>query len=240
MEKSIVVLGQQITWYAVMGLVGLSFSMALCMVRRNRFSIGRGDVINLGGYAVVGILIGSKVLALLCMIPGFIEYWDKITWNRELFNVVMKQGFVFYGGLLGVIGAFAVYCKQYGLSLSHVLELAAPACPLFHVFGRIGCYIAGCCYGVLSFPLQLIEAAMNLVIFSVIMTIQDRRILEGKTFYLYLLLYAAGRFILEFFRGDVQRGFIGALSVSQWISLGILAVSISKIGIWVGCRRRNL
>ena len=110
------------------------------------------------------------------------------------------------------------HCRQFGLPFRSVMELSAPSIPLFHFFGRLGCFTAGCCYGIGGFPVQLVEAAINLMIFAVIILVQNQDKLRGKTFCLYLLLYTSVRFVLEFYRGDPERGFIGPLSVSQWIS----------------------
>lgn len=229
MSKYIDFFGQHITWYSIMGFLGLLAATLLCVRRRRRFDVELDDEINLMGYAIVGGIIGAKTLALLCMVPQFIEYWEQIHWNRQFFNAIMQTGFVYYGGFGGVILAFYIYCRQYQVNFSNILELIAPAIPLFHVLGRIGCYNAGCCGGVGGFPLQLVEAAMNLVICVTILVIQNRQKMRGATFYLYLFLYGGGRFVLEFFRGDPERGFIGSFSVSQWISVLLIVIAVVSI-----------
>ena len=216
--KYIEILGKQISWYAILGFIGLMAALFLCVKRRRRFDIARGDVINLMAYSIIGIIAGSKLLALICMTPDIIKNFSHIQWNAHTVSVLMQSGFVFYGGLMGVIAAFYIYCRQFGLSFRSVMELSAPSIPLFHFFGRLGCFTAGCCYGIGGFPVQLVEAAINLMIFAVIILVQNQDKLRGKTFCLYLLLYTSVRFVLEFYRGDPERGFIGPLSVSQWIS----------------------
>ena len=100
-------------------------------------------------------------------------------------------GSVFYGGLLGGILAGAVYLRRKGAALGLWASLTAPAIPLFHVFGRVGCFLGGCCYGLPSawgfvyryspvaeangvsrFPVQLVEAAWNLVLFLLLARLQ--------------------------------------------------------------------
>ena len=76
---------------------------------------------------------------------------------------------------------------------------------------------------------QLVEAAINLVIFSVLIMIQNRGAFKGRTIYCYFIMYPVCRFILEFFRGDPERGFIGPLSVSQWISLIFLFIGVKNL-----------
>lgn len=225
MKKYIVILGKQISWYSIMGFLGLGIATLFCVRRRDRYHLRRDDLINMMGYAIVGGLIGAKLLALLCMVPQFVTYWDKITWNGEFIAAIMGNGFVFYGGLLGMLSAFGIYCAQYRINYKDVLELIAPAIPLFHVFGRIGCYIAECCGGINGFPIQLVESGMNFGIFLLLYILQNLQKMKGKTFFLYLLSYGIGRFILEFFRGDAERGFIWFFSVSQWISAGLIVVA---------------
>ena len=228
MEKYILIFGKEISWYSIMGFAGLLAAFFLCVKRRNRFGLQREDLVNIMGYAVVGGIVGAKALALLCMIPQFVQYWEQIEWSEAFLRLIFGNGFVYYGGLFGVLGAFLIYCRQYRISLMNLLELTAPAIPLFHTFGRIGCYIAGCCGGINGFPLQLAEAAANFLLFLFLIWAQERPALKGRTFQLYLFSYAVIRFFLEFFRGDPERGFLWIFSVSQWISLGIL-ISVSVI-----------
>ena len=225
-ENYILILGKTISFYSILGVVGLLAALLLCIKRRRKYDLQRDDLVNIMAYSVIGIVVGSKLLALICMIPQFIEYWDKIQWSNEFLQAIMQSGFVFYGGFGGVILAFYIYCRQFGLPFGKVMEMAAPAFPLFHFFGRLGCYTAGCCGGIDGFPMQLVEAFGNLAIFAVIIFVQDRRSAFTKTFPLYMLIYGCMRFALEFFRGDPERGFIGPLSVSQWISAVVVLIAV--------------
>lgn len=201
------------------GLHRIDSSLVLCVKRRRRFDIARGDVINLMAYSIIGIIAGSKLLALICMTPDIIKNFSHIQWNAHTVSVLMQSGFVFYGGLMGVIAAFYIYCRQFGLPFRSVMELSAPSIPLFHFFGRLGCFTAGCCYGIGGFPGSACRGRHKSDDhFAVIILVQNQDKLRGKTFCLYLLLYTSVRFVLEFYRGDPERGFIGPLSVSQWIS----------------------
>lgn len=122
-------------------------------------------------------------------------------------------------------------------------SLTAPAIPLFHVFGRVGCFLGGCCYGLPSawgfvyryspvaeangvsrFPVQLVEAAWNLVLFLLLARLQRRG--RDRLLPLYLALYAPARFLLEFLRGDAYRGIFLGLSTSQWISLFLFPAAL--------------
>lgn len=224
MNTGFTVIGHFISWYSVMGFAGLVAGCVLCWLRYKKYSVPGDDILNLAGYGVIGALAGGKLLALLCMIPQFIQYWDDINWSMNVIYILISHGFVFYGGLFGMIIAFYIYCKQYGVCFSDVMELVTPSIPLFHSIGRIGCYIAGCCYGVLYFPLQLIASGFNILLVIILLLMQ--RLGVRKTIFWYFIMYGIGRFIIEFYRGDMERGFIGILSVSQWISLVAVTVSL--------------
>lgn len=119
--------------------------------------------------------------------------------------------------------------------------MAVPAIPLFHCFGRIGCFLAGCCYGkvlsspvvfagILEFrriPVQLFEALFEIVLFAVLLLV-GRKKMGSHLLGVYLTTYAVFRFINEFFRGDEVRGSYFGCSTAQWISMGILLYYVLK------------
>ena len=115
------------------------------------------------------------------------------------------------------------------------MNVITPGFAIFHVFGRMGCFFGGCCYGkiatwgialydepgVLRIPIQLIESGCILLIFIVLLYI-DKKIKNISLLSVYLAMYAICRFVLEFFRGDAIRGIWWGISTSQIISLLIL------------------
>lgn len=131
------------------------------------------------------------------------------------------------------------------------LDLMIPSVALAQAFGRVGCFLAGCCYGrktdsclgvvftnsdfapngVKLLPTQLFMAAGDLVLTTVLLWYAAKRPVRGKTSMLYLILYSIGRFIIEFFRND-DRGTVGSLSTSQFIA--IFTLMAGMIGFfWV-------
>ena len=149
---------------------------------------------------------------------------------------------MFYGSLIGGLLMVYIYCRKYKVSIPDLSVVVVPTIPLIHAFGRLGCFFAGCCYGiqyggpasitfksspvapngVSLFPVQLVESAINLVIFMVLILYRRKNRNYKGIIILYLLLYSVSRFALEFVRGDIIRGFIFGLSTSQWISLLII------------------
>lgn len=158
-----------------------------------------------------------------------------------------KVGIVFYGGLTGFILTFLILQKLINKVIDRTtINVFAVAIPLFHAFARVGCFFAGCCYGkkvdtfisvdyvlrgsteVISvFPVQLAEASLNLILFFILWYILVKHP-QKNILPIYLISYATYRFLLEFLRGDANRGVFGFLSFSQIYSLLIiLAVSVT-------------
>lgn len=121
-----------------------------------------------------------------------------------------------------------------------------PSVALAQGFGRIGCFLAGCCYGkeaegwlsvtfhnsdfapngVALVPTQIYSSILDFVHFAVLLYIARHKKAHGQVAACYMIFYSAGRFCLEFFRGDLIRGSVGSLSTSQFISIFIFAAGI--------------
>lgn len=163
-------------------------------------------------------------------------------------KLISGSGFVFYGSLLFAIPVMLWFFKKHKIPTLAMLDVMAAVTCIVHGFGRIGCLMAGCCYGkpTLSsfgvvftdpvcqaeplntplYPTQLYEAGLIFSILMVLLLLKNRKQFDGQLFLIYLIAYATGRSVLEFFRGDLDRGFVvGNLSNSQLVSLIIIGVS---------------
>lgn len=246
MYPYIPIFGFQLPTYGLMSIIGIGVAALWLFLNNRTMKQGRipgDDMLNLLIMAFVGAIIGAKALYLITIAPALIQNWAVIAANPQDLFTILVSGMVFYGGFIGGLVAVVLYCRKYKLSLGDTTALITPAVPLFHVFGRIGCFLAGCCYGlevewgcvyqhslsapngVPLLPLQLIEAGCNAVIFLVLALLLRRMRRRFLLLPLYILIYGVLRFILEFFRGDSIRG-VALLSTSQWISLGLIAAVI--------------
>lgn len=153
--------------------------------------------------------------------------------------VLSASGWVVYGGIIGALICNYIYAKVERISFKEYFDLLAPMISLAQGFGRIGCFFAGCCYGVVTtsrfavtfpvkslapsgvplVPTQLLSSFGNFVIFAILFTIYRNEKTRKYTGASYLILYSIGRFMVEFLRGDLERGFVGSLSTSQLISI---------------------
>lgn len=172
---------------------------------------------------------------------------------------IWKGGLVFYGGLIGGLLSFVIYSYRQKLSLWTLFDISAAPLSLAQMFGRLGCFSAGCCWGKscpLNYPLavrftnplsvaphnvplhptQLYEAVFLFFLFLFLMKLYQKRSFVGQVGGAYFVLYAVGRFIIEFFRGDEIRGFWGPFSTSQWIAFFMVI-----LGLWIlWIRRRSV
>ena len=185
---------------------------------------------------VLGGLTGSKILFAITRIPWLISNFSM----RNLLMLLPESGFVFYGGLFGIIFVLLFMTRKDHVMRERVFSLCTPAMPLFHAFGRIGCFMAGCCYGItlsdpvtigpfyiIQIPVQLIEALAEFILFGILFFV-SRKVKGMKLLWVYLVSYAVIRFGDEFLRGDQIRGIFFGISTAQWISLIILVSFLGK------------
>lgn len=195
----------------------------------------------------VGAIVGGKLLFILVSWPEL-----GATLAEKLATIVrdIRYGFVFFGGLIVAVTAAVWYMRRKKLPLLKTSDFLIVAVPLGHALGRIGCFLAGCCYGrpttfpwgvrftdphalvapeLLGVPLhptQLYEAGLNFALFLLLHFASKRPHKEGKILVEYVLCYAVMRFLIEFFRGDFRGGFLLGLSPSQVISLLIAGAAL--------------
>ncbi len=199
-----------------------------------------GFITILGVISVAGGFLGAKILYFITILPEVIQ-------NPSIILQELSNGFVVYGGLIGGILTAYVCCRIKKVNFWAAFDLAAPVIALAQFFGRIGCFLAGCCYGeptesrfgvefhdslyaptgVALFPIQLVSAGLNLLNFLFLYLLWKKgHMKKGIVGAAYIITYSIGRFLLEFFRGDLERGAVGVLSTSQFISIFTLAIGL--------------
>ncbi|MDR0883748.1 MAG: prolipoprotein diacylglyceryl transferase [Oscillospiraceae bacterium] len=222
--------GTPMSMYFLMGLAGFLFAFIIALAKRRAFQLRVWDILGGAVLVMIGVLLGARLLAAFGYI--LLNRQDAGFWTAENWNQIVRGGGVFYGGLLGSMGMVALYAKLRHMESNNLFNPFAYCVLAFQSLARIGCYFVGCCYGIelangAHFPVQLFEAgycAAALLVFLLVKP--ERRWPEMPLFPLTLITYSAGRFVLEFFRGDVERGIWWFLSTSQWIALALIALSI--------------
>lgn len=243
--------------YGVLLAAAYLIGLQLAVVRARHAGVDPAKVMDLGIYLIIAALVGAKLM----LIAVDWEYFRQQP--RELLSLV-RAGGVFYGGLIAAVLVGFWLVRRYKLSVWSTGDLMAPGIALGHLVGRFGCLLAGCCYGrptdvswAITFtnpiananvgtplnlplhPTQLYDAGAELLILAILLLTERRgKAFAGRTFWLYIGLYAISRFIIEFFRGDLQRGVVvGDISTSQFVSL--LLVPVSALMLWVLRKRHS-
>lgn len=217
--------------YGLMIGIGIVAAYLLVEYLAKKKQLDPDPVFGLTIFCVIGGFVGSKLLYTLTRIKDIIA-------DPSVIKDV-ATGWVVYGGIIGGILTAVIYCRIKKMELLRYLDIALPAVALAQGLGRIGCFLAGCCYGcetdgwlavtftnsdfapngVPLVPTQLISAGLDFLLFAVLLVLLFKLKAPGQVGGFYLVFYSIGRFILEFFRGDLIRGSVGTLSTSQFISI---------------------
>lgn len=231
-------------------LVAIGFLAGLWIVRRLAARVPLNDekITNLVIYCALAGIVGAKLFM-------FLFDWNAFIANpRDFLSLsTLQAAGVYQGGFLLALAFAIFYIRRHGLPLLTTLDIFAPGIAIGHAFGRVGCFAAGCCYGIecerswavkftnleaykmtgvpLNIPLhptQLYEATFNLALAGLLYWLFNRRPRPGIVFAAYLCLYSTFRFGVEFLRHHEQ-ALTGGLSNTQWISLATL---IAGLALW--------
>ena len=233
-----------LTLYTFGLLLAIAYAAAFWWLMREgrRTGFDMEALASLGIWAIVGAIVGAKVLMILRDLP------DYLATPSQIFSpAVLTSAGDFYGGFIGALIACALFFRHHPqLPFWPVADLTGPAIALGQAIGRIGCFMAGDDYGRRSdvpwavtftdpdaariggaplgvplHPVQLYESVVCLLLFAMLVRLSRSKRFDGQVILTYTLAYAVARFILEFFRGDADRGFVfgGMLSTSQFIAL---------------------
>lgn len=213
--------------YGLMMATGVALALWFLYFQSIRQGLEAGRVVDAGFYTILISLLGAKLVLFI----GNFSYYTR--YPGELLSLA-RSGGVFQGGLVfGVVFALW-YFRRKRIPTWKVADIAGPALALGHGFGRIGCFMAGCCYGRACstaigvkfgsayahdltgiplheaiHPVQLYESALNFLNFFILFFILRRKKFDGQVFSLYILNYSSIRYFTEFYRGDhPERAFL--------------------------------
>ncbi len=224
-------------FFIVVGVAAATV-LAVLKIRKSNVKISFENGIDLFFYTVLSAFLGSRVLYVLIHFDVFRQH------PLQIFKI-WEGGLVLYGGLIPAAAVAFWVMKWHRLPVWKLADLISPLIALGLSSGRIGCFLAGCCYGKETFlpwavvfknpdslarlnvplhPTQLYDAANGLVLFFFLSWMEKRKTFDGQIFWLFLFLYSMTRFFIEIFRGD-PRGFLfrDLLSTSQAIGM-LLAI----------------
>lgn len=239
-------------------ILAIAYLVGIWMLRRKARAEGLPEqkIFDFSLYVLAAAILGAKALLI-------IVEWRHYASNPRNLVEVLRSGGVFYGGLIAATTVGIWYMKRHRLPAWKVADMGAPSIALGEAIGRWGCFAAGCCYGkptdgplgvrftdpfahdavgtplgVALHPTQIYLSINAFLIFLILQWAYRRRTFDGEVFWLYVLLYAITRGVIENFRGDSIRGFLipGVLSTSQFIGL---VAAASAVGMLVFLSRRR-
>lgn len=225
--------------YGIMIALGLCLAVLVSTIRAKKEKLSEDVIADLVYCAIIGGFLGTRILYYITVLPSIMKN-PSILWN-------FKEGYVVYGGIIGGVLAGFIYCKRKKVSFLKYFDLVMPQVVMAQGVGRIGCFFAGCCYGkpttsvigitykisrfapnnVPLIPTQLISTVGDFCIFGFLLLYnKKRKKIDGTVGAMYLIFYSIGRFLIEFLRGDDNRGSVGVLSTSQFIAIGTLLLGV--------------
>lgn len=237
-------------------LIALGILAAWFYAKREtkKFGVSRDTITDMFVWLMVSAFVGGKFFFYLEEPSKHLASWDAMTSN-------LGNGFVFYGSMLFVIPALWWFFRRKKIPAFRMLDVIAIGGAITHAFGRMGCFMAGCCHGIKTdswlgvvftdpacrarplnepiHPTQLYSVGMLIIILIVLFAVKKRKQFHGQLFPIYLMLYSVGRWFIEEFRGDEARGeSLGGsgLSHSQVISLVIFPVAL---GLYLFIKKRS-
>jgi len=203
---------------------------------------------------VAGIL-GARTAYILSDLPYFLA-------NPSRIMRVDEGGLIYFGGFLGAWLALYLFARRRHMPFFELADMVVTSLPLAHAFGRVGCFMNGCCHGIVTqgslgvvypersmawhqqlmaghlapesgcslpvHPVQLYEAAFNLLLFGLLLLVWRARRRHGMVGAVYLLVYPVGRFLIEYLRGDHRVRWLGC-SVAQWVSIALFAAGLGLL-----------
>jgi len=229
----------------------LGISLALRQARKEGYD--PQTILDLVFYIIVAGIVGSRLFYIAQNLAFY---------RSSPLSVFMiwEGGLVFHGGLLFALPVGWILIKRHNLSFWGLFDLLAPSLAIGQALGRIGCFYAGCCYGLptqlpwavtftdpksLAFqgaplhPAQLYAAAANCIIFLALVFFRKHIRFSGQLSCIYLGLHAVFRFVIELYRGDLRLLlFNQTISLTQVLSALLFLLAIF-LYFYLGNQKRH-
>ena len=246
----------QLPTYGLLLATGVVAGLLTLRRRADNAGLDGANLVDFTLWLVIWALVGAKLLLVIVELPRYLR-------DPASLLGVFRAGGVFLGGFIAAVIAAAVLLRRYKLKTLPTFDVITPSLALGQAIGRIGCLMAGCCWGAACdlpwaitytdpvaaerlgtplhqavHPFPVYASLFDFGLYILLAALFARRLAAGTVFATYLVVYGIGRFTLEWTRGDVARGFVldGLLSTSQLISLGMIAFGVG-LHIWI--RRRK-
>ncbi len=232
--------------YGFLVAIGVLCAILFLKSHASYIAVDSDTIIDLAVTTVLSGFAGARIYYV-------IQFWEHFSTDPLSVIKIWEGGIVLYGGLIGGVIGFSIFIFIKKLPLWSLLDLFVIATSIAQGFGRLGCFLNGCCYGretnlpwgvkfpfseSVLHPTQLYESLFSFLLAGFLYLFWKRnRNKIGLTSIAYFILYPIGRFVIEFFRGDQAKIFLN-LSLAQWVSIGFICAT-SLIAIIYGKKNNN-
>ena len=229
----------QIRYYGLFFVLGfvIAYFLFNYLAKRKELSITKEDITDLFLYVIAGTILGARIFYVFVYNLTF--YLD----NPSEIIAIWHGGLSFHGALIGAVIAVLIFTKKKKIDFYEIADLSVIPLALGLALGRLGNFTNGELYGRITdvpwafrfpdaegfrHPSQIYESFKNFTIFLALWAIKDKKLPKGFMFWLFVVMYSALRFIVEFFRQpDPQVGFIiGFLTMGQVLSMVMFVVGV--------------
>lgn len=228
----------EIRYYGIIYVLGfiLAYFFISYLAKERSLKITKNDILDLLFYLIIGAFIGARIFEVLIY---NLKYYLA---NPFEMIAIWHGGLSFHGGLVGAVIAGYLFCKKKKIEFYDLADICVIPLAFGLFLGRIANFINGELVGRITnlpwcvkfrnyngcrHPSQLYESLKNLIIFSVLWFIKDKKLKKGIMFWSFILMYSALRFFIEFFRApDEQIGFILGLTMGQWLNIAMFVVGL--------------
>lgn len=223
--------------YGLMIAIGIIVAVTLFLRRTKTLGLDEDSVLNMIFISIISGVLGGKLLYI-------ITDYESVRESGGVFKN-FGEGFVIYGAIIAGMLSIYIYCRRKKWNIVKVLDAVVPGVAIAQGFGRIGCFLAGCCYGaetscklsvvfpnvslapagVHLHPTQIYSSIFDFLLGVFLLWYSKKDNKEGRVFSMYLIIYSIGRFLVEFLRND-PRGNVGVFSTSQFISIFMFFIGL--------------
>ena len=231
----------RIEFYGLIMALAMILGVVVACLNAKKRGLKSTDIFILACYVLPLAIIGARIYYVLFSLDQFTSFW-------QVFEI-WKGGLAIYGGVIGGAIGVLLFCLIHKKNFFAVADIAVPSLILGQAIGRIGCFFAGCCYGIevtnpehMWFPLStqingvwhystfFYESFWNFLVFAGLMCVLylAKPIKEyGVLMSLYLVFYGIGRAWIEGLRGDSL--YLGSIKVSQLLSILLIIAGVALI-----------
>lgn len=233
----------RIEYYGLIMAFAMILGVIVACLNAKKRGLKSNDILILACYVLPLAVIGARIYYFIFSLDNYDSFW-------QIFEI-WNGGLAIYGGVIGGALGVMLYCLIHKKNFFAVADIAAPSLILGQAIGRIGCFFAGCCYGIevtndahMWFPLStqingvwhystfFYESFWNFLVFAALMLVLylGKNIKEyGVVMSLYFILYGIGRAWIEALRGDSL--YLGAIKVSQLLSILLIIAGVAIITV---------